>query len=77
MAKESSGLMLLRLVTGHLLSHSLPIITFEDHAGGTRYTARALHKDEADRKTHEKMGFHEGWALCFEQLVEVAKQLKH
>ncbi len=52
------------------------VLTLEDHEGGTKYTARALHKDEADRKTHEKMGFHEGWSQCLDQLVQLAKQLK-
>ena len=52
------------------------VLTLEDHEGGTKYTARALHKNEADRKTHEKMGFHEGWSQCLDQLVQLAKQLK-
>ena len=53
------------------------VLTFEDHEGGTKYTARALHKNEADRKTHEKMGFHAGWSQCLDQLVQLAKQLKN
>ena len=51
------------------------VITLEDHAGGTRYTARVLHKDEADRDKHEKMGFFEGWGTCIEQLAAVAREL--
>jgi uncharacterized protein YndB with AHSA1/START domain len=50
------------------------IITLEDHAGGTKYTARALHKDDADRKTHEDMGFHDGWSQCLDQLIALMKQ---
>jgi uncharacterized protein YndB with AHSA1/START domain len=50
------------------------IITLEDHAGGTRYRARALHKDDADRKTHEDMGFHDGWGKCLDQLVALMKR---
>lgn len=51
------------------------IITLEDHGGGTKYTARVLHKDATDRKTHEEMGFFDGWGQCLEQLVEVVKKL--
>jgi uncharacterized protein YndB with AHSA1/START domain len=50
------------------------IITLEGEAGGTKYTARALHKDDADRKTHEDMGFHDGWSQCLDQLVAVMKK---
>ena len=45
------------------------ILTFEDEAGGTRYTARVLHWTVADREAHEKMGFHEGWGKATEQLA--------
>lgn len=48
------------------------IIDFEDLGGRTRYTARALHWSEADRDTHEKMGFHEGWGKATDQLIELA-----
>ena len=45
------------------------VLTFEDAgAGKTKYTARALHWSVADREAHEKMGFHEGWGKCAEQL---------
>lgn len=49
------------------------LISFEDHPEGTSYTAIALHKDEADRKAHEEMGFLDGWGRCLDQLVEVAR----
>jgi uncharacterized protein YndB with AHSA1/START domain len=45
------------------------IITLEDVAGGTRYTATAMHKDDADREKHEAMGFSQGWGKCLDQLV--------
>jgi uncharacterized protein YndB with AHSA1/START domain len=48
------------------------IITFEPDGAKTRYTARARHWSAEDRETHEKMGFHEGWGQCAEQLAEVA-----
>ena len=52
------------------------ILTFEDLGGGkTRYTARARHWTVADRETHEKMGFHEGWGICTDQLAALAKTL--
>lgn len=42
---------------------------------GTRYTAIALHMDEAGRQKHEAMGFAEGWGKALEQLVEYAKAI--
>jgi len=45
------------------------VLTFAPEAGGTRYTARVRHWSEADREAHEKMGFHQGWAQCTEQLA--------
>jgi uncharacterized protein YndB with AHSA1/START domain len=43
--------------------------------GKTRYTARVRHWTVADREAHEKMGFHEGWGLCTDQLAAIAKTL--
>lgn len=51
------------------------IVSIEPHAEGTKYTAIALHKDEADRTRHEEMGFHEGWGKALDQLVEHVKSL--
>lgn len=51
------------------------IITFEDEGGKTRYTARAVHWTVADREAHEKMGFHEGWGLCADQLAELVAKI--
>jgi uncharacterized protein YndB with AHSA1/START domain len=54
------------------------VLTFEDEPGQpgkTRYTARALHWSVADREAHEKMGFHEGWGLCTDQLEALAAKL--
>jgi uncharacterized protein YndB with AHSA1/START domain len=45
------------------------IITLEKVPEGTRYTARALHWTAADREAHEKMGFHDGWGKCTDQLA--------
>src|SRR5262245_10481566 len=51
------------------------ILTFEDQGGKTNYTARVRHWTVADREAHEKMGFHEGWPICTEQLVELVAKL--
>lgn len=51
------------------------VLTFEDEGGRTRYTARARHWTPEDKDTHEKMGFHEGWGICADQLAEVAAKL--
>lgn len=49
------------------------IVTLQDAGGGkTRYRAVALHKDQADRDTHARLGFHEGWGTCAAQLEQVA-----
>jgi uncharacterized protein YndB with AHSA1/START domain len=51
------------------------ILTFDDEGGKTRYTARVHHWTEADRETHEKMGFHEGWGQCADQLAALVAKL--
>ena len=51
------------------------ILTFEDEAGQTRYTARVRHWTSEDRETHEKMGFHQGWGQCADQLATLAATL--
>ena len=51
------------------------ILTFEDEAGKTRYTARVRHWTAEDRQAHEAMGFHEGWGQCADQLAALAATL--
>jgi uncharacterized protein YndB with AHSA1/START domain len=52
------------------------MILLEPHgAAGTKYTAIAIHQDEAGRKTHESMGFEEGWGKALDQLVALVKTL--
>ncbi len=51
------------------------VLTFEDEGGKTRYTARALHWTAEDCKSHEDMGFHEGWGVCTDQLAALAATL--
>lgn len=48
-------------------------ICLAPHGTGTRYTAIALHRSEAERKAHEDMGFHDGWGKCLDQLVAQIK----
>jgi len=51
------------------------VLTFEDVGGKTRYTARARHWTVEDRDAHEKMGFHEGWGRCTDQLAALVAKL--
>ena len=48
-------------------------ITFEDHLGGTRYTARCMHLTPEGAASHREMGFYDGWSTAVDQLVEAAK----
>jgi len=50
------------------------IITFEAQEGGTRYSARVLHRNAADSRKHEELGFHEGWGTAIDQLAEFAER---
>lgn len=49
-------------------------VTFEDLGGKTRYSARVRHWTVEGREAHEKMGFHEGWAICTEQLAKLVEK---
>lgn len=51
------------------------VLTFEDEAGQTRYTARARHWTLEDCQAHEQMGFHTGWSLATDQLAALAATL--
>ena len=51
------------------------ILSLAPSGSGTRYTAIALHNNEAARKSHEEMGFTEGWGKALDQLVAHAKTL--
>jgi uncharacterized protein YndB with AHSA1/START domain len=50
-------------------------LTFEAVGGKTNYTARVRHWTVADRESHEKMGFYQGWNLCIDQLEALAATL--
>ncbi len=50
------------------------IVTFDELGDGkTLYTARVRHWTVADKEQHEKMGFHQGWAICAEQLAALVE----
>lgn len=50
------------------------VISMEPHGNGTKYTALAMHREEAARKKHEEMGFHDGWGKALDQLVALMKK---
>lgn len=49
------------------------IILLEKIGDQTKYTAIAQHADEVMCKRHSEMGFHEGWGICLDQLIEEIK----
>ena len=51
------------------------IITLESVGNQTKYTATAIHGDEASSKKHEGMGFYQGWGTALDQLVAFVKTL--
>ena len=51
------------------------VLTFENEAGKTRYTARARHWTQEDADAHAKMGFEQGWGIATDQLAALAKTL--
>jgi uncharacterized protein YndB with AHSA1/START domain len=51
------------------------VILLEPEGSGTRYTAIAIHANEATRKQHADMGFYDGWGIALEQLVAHAKTM--
>ncbi len=51
------------------------VLTFEDAGGRTRYTARLRHWSDETADQHERMGFHEGWKQCTEQLAELVARM--
>jgi uncharacterized protein YndB with AHSA1/START domain len=51
------------------------VLSFAEEASGTLYTARVHHWTAEDRKTHEAMGFHQGWGQCADQLASLMARL--
>jgi len=55
--------------------HFTAVITLEAQGTRTKYTAIAIHGDEASAKKHEEIGFYQGWGAALDQLVALAKTL--
>lgn len=52
-------------------------LLLEPHgAGGTKYTAIAMHGTEDARAKHDAMGFQDGWGKALEQLVAHVKTVR-
>lgn len=51
------------------------ILSLTPQGSGTRYTAIAIHRDEAGRKQHEEMGFEHGWGTVVTQMVDYIKAM--
>ncbi|MBE9635586.1 SRPBCC family protein [Salipiger mangrovisoli] len=52
------------------------IVEFDDDGkGGTTYTATARHRSAEARKSHEEMGFYDGWGTVVTQLEAYARTL--
>lgn len=49
------------------------VITMQDHPLGTEYVANVMHRNTADRNTHEELGFHDGWGTVTRQLAELTE----
>lgn len=47
------------------------VVEFESAPGGAVYRATVMHRTEADREVHEKMGFEKGWGMALDQLLEL------
>ena len=50
-------------------------ILFEEMDGKTHYTATVRHWAKEDMEAHEKMGFHEGWGQCTDQLAALVAKI--
>ena len=51
-------------------------VCYEDAgAGKTKYTATARHWTAEAKAQHEKMGFHQGWGICADQLEALAQTI--
>jgi uncharacterized protein YndB with AHSA1/START domain len=56
--------------------HFTAVILIEPQGKGSKYTAIAIHTDEASKSVHEQMGFQDGWGAAFDQMVELIKSWK-
>jgi uncharacterized protein YndB with AHSA1/START domain len=61
----------------HLGFRFTAAVLLEPHgAGGTRYTAIAMHGSEEGRSKHDEMGFQDGWGKALDQLVAHVKTVR-
>lgn len=51
------------------------MILLERQGLGTKYTVVAMHKDEAGKKKHEAMGFHQGWGKALDQMLALIRAM--
>jgi uncharacterized protein YndB with AHSA1/START domain len=51
------------------------IITFTAEGDGTRYGARVLHRNAAEARKHEEMGFQQGWGTAIGQLADYTAKM--
>lgn len=49
------------------------VITLRDHRQGTDYAAHVMHKNDADRKMHDELGFFDGWGTVIGQLARLVE----
>lgn len=50
------------------------VLELSPAGANTRYRAIAIHGDEAARKSHEEMGFHNGWNTVVDQMVDYIRR---
>lgn len=55
--------------------HFTAFVLMEPHGNGTRYTVIARHATEAAAKSHQEIGFADGWGTALDQLVEHMQSL--
>ncbi len=51
-------------------------IDFVPEGGGTRYSARVMHKSPADSSKHAELGFQEGWGATLDQLGAYLRKME-
>lgn len=51
-------------------------LSLESVGNQTKYTACAYHANPEDKKTHEDMGFDQGWGTALDQLIEYSKTIR-
>jgi uncharacterized protein YndB with AHSA1/START domain len=50
------------------------IVLMESQGRKTKYTALAIHGGEASRKTHDEMGFRDGWGKALDQMIDMIQE---